>query len=189
MYGHVEALPRYIENRDNPVKLTLEMTNTLFTAEVIEVLVSIPNLQTLRLRVNKDQDGQRQFPATEVNKDQNGEPNKKLFVKLQVFEIACKSKLHVMFDVGAMEKLEHLKLHCLEDSEMQFSFVPLSEKGMQISGLEHPVSLKQVWLLGSFDDALKESVQQQLVKHPKKPALKLEVQPRSSQVRRRRRRC
>jgi hypothetical protein len=55
MYGHVEELPRHMENHDNLVKLTLEMT-TLFTAEVIEVLGRIPNLQTLRLRVNKDQD-------------------------------------------------------------------------------------------------------------------------------------
>ncbi|XP_066334177.1 disease resistance protein Pik-2-like [Miscanthus floridulus] len=146
MYGHVEELPGDIKNHDNLVKLTLEMT-TLFTVEVIEVLGSIPNLQTLRLRVNKDQDGELQFPSTEH-----------YFRKLQVLEIACKSKLHLRFHEGAMQKLEHLNLHCLEGSEMQFS------------GLEHPVSLKQVWLLGSFDDELKRGLQHQLVKHPMKPA-------------------
>ena len=119
MYGHVEELPGDIKNHDNLVKLTLEMT-TLFTAEVIEVLGSIPNLQTLRLRVNKDQDGELQFPS-----------NEHYFRKLQVLEIACKSKLHVRFDEGAIEKLELLKVHCLEGSEMQFL------------ALEHPVSPKQ----------------------------------------------
>jgi len=155
MYGHVEELPGDIKNHDNLVKLTLEMT-TLFTAEVIEVLGSIPNLQTLRLRVNKDQDGELQFPSTEH-----------YFRKLQVLEIACKSKLHLRFHEGAMQKLEHLNLHCLEGSEMQFS------------GLEHPVSLNQVWLLGSFDYALERGLQHQLVKHPKIPAPRWRLSPSS----------
>jgi len=155
MYGHVEELPGDIKNHDNLVKLTLEMT-TLFTAEVIEVLGSIRNLQTLRLRVNKDQDGELQFPNVEY-----------LFMKLQVLEIACKSKLHLRFDVGAMVKLEQLKLHCLRGLKMQFS------------GLEHAVHLKHVWLLGSFDDnTLKAALQQQLDMLPKIPAPKLEVQGR-----------
>jgi hypothetical protein len=64
-----------------------------------------------------------------------------------------------------MEKLEQLKIHRLRGSEMQ------------VSGLEHLVSLKQVWLLGTFDDTLKQAVQQQLDRHPKKPAPKLEADP------------
>jgi hypothetical protein len=69
-----------------------------------------------------------------------------------------------------MDKLEQLKLHCHQGS------------GMRVFGLERPgpASLKQVWLLRSFDDALKEAVHQQLEKHPMKPAPKLEVQPRRS---------
>ena len=152
MYGYVEQLPPYIKYLENLVELTLEMS-TLFTAEVIEVLGSIRNLQTLRLRVNKDQDGELQFPYRYP------------FRKLQVLEIACKSKLHLRFHEGAMQKLEHLNLHCLEGSEMQFS------------GLEHLVSLKQVWLLGSFDDALKRGLQHQLVKHPNIPALRWRFSP------------
>ena len=159
MIGHVEQLPQSIEDAVNLGKLTLEMTNALLTAEVIPLLGNLPSLHTLRLRVSKDQQhGELQFPTA-------------LFSKLQVLEIACKSKLHVRFDEGAIEKLELLKVHCLEGSEMQFL------------ALEHPVSPKQVWLLGSFGDAPKEAVQQQLVKHPKKPAPKLEVRrPRSYQV-------
>jgi hypothetical protein len=155
MQGHVEELPltpRNIKNHGILLKLTLEKT-TLFTPEDIKVLGSLPSLRTLRLRVNKDQDGELQFHAA-------------LFSRLEVLEIACKSKLHVKFDEGAMEKLEQLKIHCLEESELQFS------------GLEHMVSLNQVWLVGYFDDTLKQALQQQLDRHPKKSAPKLEVQPR-----------
>ncbi|CAO2149677.1 unnamed protein product [Urochloa humidicola] len=156
MQGHVEQLPGYIMGLNNLLKLTLEKT-TLFTQDDIKLLGRLLSLRTLRLRVNTDPDGELQFPAD-------------LFSKLQVLEIASKSKLHVKFDEGAMEKLEQFKIHCLQGSEMQFS------------GLEHPVSLKQVWLLGSFDDALKVALQRQLDVHPKKPALKLKVEPRSSQA-------
>jgi hypothetical protein len=155
MQGHVEELPltpRNIKNHGILLKLTLEKT-TLFTPEDIKVLGSLPSLRTLRLRVNKDQDGELQFHAA-------------LFSRLEVLEIACKSKLHVKFDEGAMEKLEQLKIHCLEESELQFS------------GLEHMVSLNQVWLVGYFDDTLKQALQQQLDRHPKKSAPKLEVHPR-----------
>ena len=119
MIGHVEQLPQSIEDAVNLGKLTLEMTNALLTAEVIPLLGNLPSLHTLRLRVSKDQQhGELQFPTA-------------LFSKLQVLEIACKSKLHVRFDEGAIEKLELLKVHCLEGSEMQFL------------ALEHPVSPKQ----------------------------------------------
>ncbi|RCV38932.1 hypothetical protein SETIT_8G182300v2 [Setaria italica] len=155
MHGHVEQLPRGIEYLGNLLKLTLEKT-TLFTPDDIEVIGTLRSLRTLRLRVNKDQDGELQYHSS-------------LFSKLEVLEIVCKSKLRVRFDIDAMEKLEQLKIHCLQGSEMQFS------------GLEHLFSLKQVWLMGSIDDALKVALEQQLVKHLKKPAPKLEVEPRSSQ--------
>uniref|UniRef100_K3ZLK9 Rx N-terminal domain-containing protein n=2 Tax=Setaria italica TaxID=4555 RepID=K3ZLK9_SETIT len=149
MHGHVEQLPPDIKYRNNLLKLTLEKT-TLFTTGDIKVIESLPSLRTLRLRVNKDQDGELQFHSG-------------LFSKLEVLEIACKSKLSVWFDNGAMEKLEQLKIHCLQGSEMQFS------------GLEHLVSLKQVWLIGFFGDALKVALKQQLHKHLKIPAPKLQV--------------
>ncbi|CAD6256320.1 unnamed protein product [Miscanthus lutarioriparius] len=152
MYGPVEKLPPRIKDCVDLRKLTLEMA-TLFTPNVIEVHRLLPSLRTLRLRVNKDQDGELQFL------------NKNLFEKLEVLEIVSKSKLHVRFGDGAMKKLEQLNyLHNGFQSEIQFS------------GLEHPVSLKQVWLLHDFPDALKESVQQQLAKHPSKPAL-MELRP------------
>jgi len=70
----------------------------------------------------------------------------------------CKSRLHVRFYQGAMKKLEVLKAYCCDDSELH------------LSGIEHPVSLQQVWLLGSYGDILKERVQKKLARHPKNPA-------------------
>ena len=126
MIGHVEQLPQSIEDAVNLGKLTLEMTNALLTAEVIPLLGNLPSLHTLRLRVSKDQQhGELQFPTA-------------LFSKLQVLEIACKSKLHVRFDEGAIEKLELLKVHCLEGSEMQFL------------ALEHPAGFPQASMASGF---------------------------------------
>lgn len=157
MIGHVAQLPRGIEDAVNLVKLTLEITD----ASVIEPLGRLPSLQTLRLHVSKDQ--------------QHGELDLRfptdLFTKLQILEISCtswlfsSSKLHVKFDEGAVEKLEQLKVHCSHSSDQ-----------IQISGLDHPVSLKQVWLVHALlEHALRKAVQQQLAKHPKIPAPKLET--------------
>ncbi|KAL6890129.1 hypothetical protein ACP4OV_008892 [Aristida adscensionis] len=149
LYGHVDKT--FLSNFWLPppelMKLSIEMS-TLFTQEDIELMGSLLRLRTLRLRVKKDQDGELQFPSA-------------LFSKLQDLEITCKSKLHVKFD-GAMEKLELLKIHCCQGSSMQFS------------GLEHLASLKQVFVQGSLDDALKEALRQQVSIHPKQPFLRLE---------------
>jgi len=74
MCGHIDQLPRVIKGLHNLLKLTLEMT-TLFTPDVIQILGRLSSLRTLRLRVNKDQNGELQFPNA-------------LFRKLQVLEIA-----------------------------------------------------------------------------------------------------
>ncbi|KAL6654732.1 hypothetical protein ACP70R_008197 [Stipagrostis hirtigluma subsp. patula] len=160
LYGHVENKLLADEEFSYLLvltKLSLEMT-TLFTSEDIGVLGRLAALHTLRLRVKKDQDGELQFPSAH-------------FSKLQNLEIACKSRLHVKFDEGAMEKLELLKVHCLDGSAMKFS------------GLEHPASLKQVWVQGSFDDALREALKQQLAIHPKQPILMLNNEIAASSVR------
>jgi hypothetical protein len=92
-------------------------------------------------------------------------------------------------NLGAITHGAELRVHFLKSFQKGSTCENLSKKAknekrrseMQVSGLEHPVSLKQVWLLGPFDDALKQAVQQQLDRHPKKPAPKLEVVPRQSQ--------
>lgn len=146
LYGHVEMLSaRRFKNLRNLRKLCLEMNTTLFTQNVL-LLGSVSSLRTLRLHVKQNQDGVLQFRAH-------------LFSKLQHLEIVCRSNLHVIFDEEAMQKLELLKIHCHDGSLLQ------------LSGLKHPVSLNQVRVLGTFDDALMESWRQQLAEHLRNPAL------------------
>lgn len=156
LYGHVKELSTLrFNNLKNLRKLSLEMTKQL-TQDDMHLLGSLQSLVILHLCVNK------------ITKDQDG--NKlhflaNLFSKLQVLEITCKSRLHVRFYQGAMKKIEVLKAYCCDDSELR------------LSGIEHPVSLKQVWLLGSYGDILKERVQKKLARHPKNPTLMLQQKP------------
>lgn len=148
LYGHVEKLSALrFRNLQNLRKLSLEMTK-LFTPDDIMLLGTLSSLRTLRLRVNKDQDGGLQFLACH-------------FSTLQDLEISCSSNLHISFVEGAMGKLEQLKFYCCSGSSLT------------TSGLKHLISLTQVWLEGSYNNTLKEALQQKLERHPKKPALKL----------------
>nr|CAB3490297.1 unnamed protein product [Digitaria exilis] len=189
LFGKLQVLEIASKSRlhvRNLRKLSLEMTK-LLTEEDMRLLGSVQSLITLRLRVDNAQDGELQFPPQlPVNKDQSHGKNKapdhlpvnkdqdgnqqvlgRLFSKLQVLELVCMSKLCVRLDEGAMEKLEVMKAHCCSDSSLE------------VTGLQHPVSLKQVCLQGSYGDALKEALQVQLASHPKKPALKLQMKTQS----------
>nr|CAB3490301.1 unnamed protein product [Digitaria exilis] len=205
LYGHLDMLSAMRFNKlRNLRKLSLEMTK-LLTEKDLQILGSVQSLITLRLRVDNTQDGKLQFPPhLPANEDQSHGQNQqapasppvnnhqadgehqapdhlpvnhqadgqqqvpgRLFSKLQVLELVCLSKLQVIFDQGAMEKLEVIKAHCCSDSSLE------------VTGLEHPVSLKQVCLQGSYGDTLKKTLQEQLASHPKKPALKLQMKTQS----------
>lgn len=198
LYGHVEQLSALrFKTLRNLRKLSLEMTR-LLTREDVDLLGCVDSLLTLRLRINNGPDVELQFPAhrrpvnsnqadgnhqaatapppprrqAPNNPDGNQQVPGRLFSKLQVLEIASKSKLYVRFYEGAMEKLEVLKAHCWVNSPLH------------LHGLKHANSLNQVYLLGSYDDTLKVRLQQKLARHPKKPALKLQpkTQPPPSQT-------
>lgn len=81
---------------------------------------------------------------------------------MKVLDIACRSSVHVNFGSEAMKKLELLTVECYYGSSYQFS------------GLGHLSQLKEVWLKGSYEEALKEQLQGQLASHPMEPVLKLE---------------
>lgn len=67
-----------------------------------------------------------------------------------------------------MKCLKLLKIRCSKEASLTFY------------GLQNLKSLKEVWLMGSFDyDTLKQEMQQQLAKIKDKPVLKL-VKQRSS---------
>jgi hypothetical protein len=157
---HVKELPALrFKDLNNLRKLVLEMTALLTPLEIRDQLGSLKSLRTLRLLVNEDQVGALRFPTDR-------------FSELHDLEIACKcSMLHVSFGDGSTKKLEVLKLECRAGSSIQ------------VSDLENAISLKQVWLKGSWSGNHKDALQEQLDKHRKKhgkePALLLE-EPSSS---------
>jgi hypothetical protein len=67
-----------------------------------------------------------------------------------------------------ISSVELLKVRCSKETSLTFS------------GLKAFGSLKEVWLMGSFEDKFKQEMQQELAKHIiNKPVLKL-VHPRPS---------
>lgn len=123
----------------------------------LKVLGQIRRLQSLSLRFKTDQDVDLQF-CDRLDSAAWSTPGQ--FCELKVLEIACSSSLHVKFAEREMNDLELLKVHCLDGSSLQ------------LSGIEHPPSLKHVWLKGSFDDTVKEELRRKVGQHPKKPSCK-----------------
>jgi hypothetical protein len=74
------------------------------------------------------------------------------FYNAQILEIDCSSRLVGKIIEWEEGNLELLKVHCTIRS--------------QISRLANQKSLKQVWLIGSRDEALKQDLEHQLAEHP-----------------------
>lgn len=91
------------------------------------------------------------------------------YQKVKVLDIACRSSLHMTSGSETMKNLELLTVDCHSVSSYQFS------------SLDHLSELKEVWLKGSYEEALKQHLQSQLADHPKEPVLKMEEEiPRPS---------
>uniref|UniRef100_A0ACD5Y377 Uncharacterized protein n=2 Tax=Avena sativa TaxID=4498 RepID=A0ACD5Y377_AVESA len=156
LYGHVCTLPGWIKQHPNLEKLCLEMTR--FTQEDIHVFDDLGENILHRLLVRPIQDGELHFSLS---------PHDHSFYNFEVLEIDCTSRLHVKFGPWMAACVSLLLVHCSSGSSFQ------------VCGLEDLLCLDEVWLKGSYSNALKKDLQQQLSKHPRKPVLKL-VQPRSS---------
>jgi hypothetical protein len=82
----------------------------------------------------------------------------------QVLKIDCGSyKLTIAFGIWIARDVEVLVVH--------FSS---KESSLKLSGLKHLLSLKEVVLKGSYSEAVKQHLQQQVDQHEGKPVLKLE---------------
>ncbi|XP_044320870.1 disease resistance protein Pik-2 [Triticum aestivum] len=155
LYGLRDRLPVLQVNQLSKLtKLHLKM-NTLMD-EAIESLGKLPKLCILRLCVNQPEYGQLRFHVFTDGLEELS------YQKVKVLDIACRSSVHVNFGSKAMKKLELLTVECYYGSSYQFS------------GLGHLSQLKEVWLKGSYEEALKEQLQGQLASHPMEPVLKLE---------------
>ncbi|KAF8666071.1 hypothetical protein HU200_053779 [Digitaria exilis] len=86
------------------------------------------------------------------------------YFKVKILEIACSSKFTVFFGSEAMQNLELLTARCYSGSTLMFSEINKLSK----------LKLKEVRLLGSYDDKFIEDMDNQLKAHPRKPSLKLD---------------
>ncbi|RLN29360.1 uncharacterized protein C2845_PM05G16110 [Panicum miliaceum] len=150
LYGNVQMLPPQIKELHNLKKLSLEIIS--FTEEDMQVLGKLEKLQTLRLFVMKFDNGELQFPIMPEDAERSA-----LFPELMVLEIDCSSNLHICFPLRTVPNLELLKV-CYR-----------SGSPLKLSGLDHMICLKKVWLNGPSDVVLFDSVRQQLDRNPKKP--------------------
>ncbi|KAF8690794.1 hypothetical protein HU200_041184 [Digitaria exilis] len=153
LYGNMKKLPiTWIEQLGNLKKLKLELT--ISGQDDIDAFSGLPlNKKVLtRLCVKLNPGGKLRF----------GSGPQKLYESFAVLEIDCMSSSEVTFGNLMMTYVELLKVRCSKEVSLTFS------------GLNCLYSLKEVWLMGSFDDdTLKQEMQQQLGKHQNKPVLKL----------------
>ncbi|XP_044436787.1 disease resistance protein Pik-2 [Triticum aestivum] len=171
LYGLGDKMPiaaysrymsEYVQSNTKLQKLDLEM-NTSKKID-IEFLAMLPRLCVLRLQVKQQlQDDKLHFYA-----EMNGE-ELVTFKKLKILEIACSSsELHVAFGSKSMQNLELLKIDC-------------SSALYQLSGMNNLSELKEVFLKGTNDEAIRAEFASHLASHPRQPVVKLEEQlPRSS---------
>uniref|UniRef100_A0ACD5XVL0 Uncharacterized protein n=1 Tax=Avena sativa TaxID=4498 RepID=A0ACD5XVL0_AVESA len=159
LYGLGDKLPLLRNKLAKIRKLDLEM-NSLIETDV-QFLGELSNLCILRLGVKQ--------PSLRFYAELNGNQIKS-YEKVKILEIACSnSSLHVTFGSKAMKNLEVLNLDCSSGSSSYL-----------LSGLNYQSDLKEVVLMGTNDEAIKLALQKQLLKHPKKPVVKLLEATRSS---------
>ncbi|CAN6372929.1 unnamed protein product [Urochloa humidicola] len=153
LYGLVGMLPVWMMQLQSLTRIELQMTT--LPQEEMDALEGIPNLRILCLFVKEFQDGKLQFGRH--------------FCQLHALDIACNSRLQgIMIGSGAMRNLEVMNIRCSNVLSLVFS------------GLEQLQELKEIWLCGSYDDALKQHLRCQLARHPKQIKPVLREEPRLS---------
>ncbi|CAO2146661.1 unnamed protein product [Urochloa humidicola] len=153
LYGLVGMLPVWMMQLQSLTRIELQMTT--LPQEEMDALEGIPNLRILCLFVKEFQDGKLLFGRH--------------FCQLHALDIACNSRLQgIMIGSGAMRNLEVMNIRCSNVLSLMFS------------GLEQLQELKEIWLCGSYDDALKKHLRCQLARHPKQIKPVLREEPRLS---------
>ncbi|KAG2557838.1 hypothetical protein PVAP13_8NG262100 [Panicum virgatum] len=157
LYGLEKKLPNWIKQLPKLRKLNLEITISEEVG-ISSILGDLKELCILRLRVKLLQDSMLNFC---VMKDATEERS---YENVKILEIAsCSRLLNVNFGSVAMRNLELLKVGCCNTG-----------CGLQFTGLNHLAKLKEVWIIGSHVDTLKNHIEDQFAESTSKPALKLE---------------
>jgi hypothetical protein len=173
LYGNMSKLPvSWIEPLSNLRKLKLELT--ISGQEDIDAISCLPRnkIEVLtHLCVKLTQGGKLIFGnnSFQIRWNADGEEEyTSIRFTFSVLEIDCVSSSDVTFGSSMISSVELLKVRCSKETSLTFS------------GLKAFGSLKEVWLMGSFEDKFKQEMQQELAKHIiNKPVLKL-VHPRPS---------
>lgn len=161
LYGLAQRAPSWIKELTKLTKLDLHITISK-NVDISKVLEEMEQLIFLRLHVNlqlQDGDGKLDFHVMD-----NG-VEKRCYEKVKILDMSCSSELNVSFGSEAMPNLELLTGRCPSRSAL-LKFAQLENLSKQ--------KLRQVRYLGSIGNTLKEDIEQQLEKHPRKPSLKLE---------------
>ncbi|KAF8713469.1 hypothetical protein HU200_028246 [Digitaria exilis] len=163
LYGNIKKLPvSWIKQLGNLKKLKLELTvSGQDDIDAFSCLAHINIKEILtHLCVKLSQGGELNFGDGDSSNS---------YISLAVLEIDCISSSVVTFRCSPMYSyVQLLKVRCSKEVSLTFS------------GLEYLVCLKEVWLMGSFDDdKLKQEMLQQLGKNHYEPVLKLVKQPSS----------
>jgi hypothetical protein len=147
LYGPVHKLSLWIKQLDKLEKLELQIA----TQEDLDVLDELSRPHILhRLLVKPIQDG-----VLFLGRDDDYQRYYSSFFALR---IDCISKLKLTLGGPMMDFVEHLIIHCYGGSSLE------------LSGLDNLRCLTEVWLKGSYSNALK----QQVANHYMRPVLNLE---------------
>jgi Leucine-rich repeat (LRR) protein len=161
MYGgNVHVTPVWMKQLDRLVKLDLGDNDlTISTQEDIDILKDLRCTHMIRhICIKPIRDGELHFRWL-------GRYFSRLnFENCKFLKIDCGGyKLALTFWPGMAHFVEVLVVHC-----------DTTESSLVLSRLENLPSLKEVWLKGSYSDALKQHLQQKLHEHENKPDLKLD---------------
>ena len=154
LYGLGSKLPQWIKKLQNGSKLSLQMTS--LSQEEINLLPW--RLHSLRIFL------------LEFQVLQFGQPNSYGQFSVDFLEISCSSKLETTIMFQRCYACV-LRIRCGR------------VRSLRVSGLQNVKQLKQVWLSGPYDDALKQNLESEIANYHEeglpKPVLRLE-EPGSS---------
>lgn len=166
--GSVHVSPVWMKQLDGLTKVDGEdLQLTISTQGDIDSLVKVRCRNMFRhLCVKPIQDGELRYGWWEPSWRGT------LFSAAKVLKIDCGSyKVEIVFGSWIPEYVEVLVVHC-----------STTDATLKLSGTDWLSSLKEVWLKGTYSEAVKQHLQEEVAKHRKKPTFKVEDQQSSATV-------
>ncbi|XP_071677300.1 disease resistance protein Pik-2-like [Lolium perenne] len=166
--GSVHVSPVWMKQLDGLTKLDdQDLQLTISTQGDIDSLVKVQCQNMFRhLCVKPIQDGELLYGWWERWWEGRH------FTAAKVLKIDCGSyKVEIEFGQFIPEHVEVLVVHC-----------STTDASLKLSGINWLSSLKEVWLKGTYSEAVKQHLQEEVAKHRKKPTFKVDDQQSSATV-------